>query len=71
MTQQFNYLSVGEVARRLGVRPQQITQLFYERRLREDLCPLVAGRRLIPDDYLSLIAAELRRKGVAVGSDER
>ena len=34
-------LSVGDVARRLNVRPSQVTQLFYERRLRDDLCPIV------------------------------
>ncbi len=59
-------LGVGDVARRLGVRPAQVTQLFYERRLREDLCPIISGRRIIPEDYLPVIAMELRRKGVAV-----
>ncbi len=59
-------LSVGDVARQLGVRPSRITQLFYERRLRDDLCPVVAGRRLIPPDYVQFIAMELRRKGIAV-----
>ena len=60
------YVSVGDVARRLGVRPAQITDLFYKRLLRDDLCPIVAGRRLIPPDYVEIIAAELRRKGIAV-----
>ena len=59
-------LSVGDVARRLGVRPSRITQLFYERRLRDDLCPVVAGRRLIPPEIVEVIAMELRRKGVKV-----
>ncbi len=62
-------LSVGQVARRLGVRPSQITQLFYEQRLRDDLCPIVAGRRLIPPDYVSVIAMELRRKGIQIPRD--
>lgn len=61
-----NLLSVGDVARRLGVKPARITALFYERRLRDDLCPIVAGRRLIPPDYVDVIVMALRRKGVAV-----
>lgn len=60
-------LSVGDVAHRLGVRPAQVTALFYERRLRDDLCPIVSGRRLIPPSYVGLIAAALRHKGIAVG----
>ena len=59
-------LGVGDVARRLNVRPSQVTQLFYERRLRDDLCPIVGGRRLIPHDYVAIIAMELKRKGVSV-----
>ena len=59
-------LSVGDAARQLGVKPRQITQVFYERRLRDDLCPIVGGRRLIPPSYVAVIAMELRRKGIAV-----
>lgn len=62
-------VSVGDVARTLRVRPSQITQLFYERRLSDDHCPIVAGRRLIPPDYISIIAMELRRKGISVVDD--
>jgi hypothetical protein len=63
-----SYISVGDAARRFGprIKPAQISQLFYERLLRDDLCPVVAGRRLIPLDYLPIIAAALRRKGVEV-----
>ena len=59
-------LSVGDVAKELDVRPAQVTQLFYERRLRDDLCPIVAGRRLIPPNYLGMIAMALRQKGIEV-----
>ena len=59
-------LSVGDVARRLGVRPSQVTQLFYERRIRDDRCPIVGGRRIIPDDFVAVIAMELRRKEIQV-----
>ena len=50
------YLSVGDMARQLGVRPS------------DDLCPVVAGRRLIKPEHVELIAMELRRKGVTVRS---
>ena len=57
--------SVGENARRYcNVRPAQITALFYERRLADDKCPLIGGRRAIPEDYIPVIEMELRRKGV-------
>lgn len=68
LTCTFPYLSVGGAARRLGVKPYQISKLFDQRLLREDLCPLVAGRRLIPDRYLPTVAAELRGKGITVSN---
>lgn len=61
--------SVGEVADQLTeqfgvrVRPRQITLLFSERVLRDDICPVKAGRRMVPESYLPMIAAELRRRG--------
>ncbi len=57
------YLSVSEAARRLKARPRDISDLFYRRKLRDDLCPILAGRRLIPKDYLDMIALELARTG--------
>ena len=62
------YLSVSQAARRLSARPRDISDLFYRRQLRDDLCPIVGGRRLIPEDYLDMIAAELARTGHAVAS---
>ena len=56
-------LTVGGVADRLGVAPRVISNLFYGRRLRCDLCPIVGGRRLIPENYVEFVAAELRRSG--------
>ncbi len=56
-------LTVSEVARRLGANPRDISNLFYVRKLRDDLCPIVDGRRLIPDHYLDMIAMALRRAG--------
>lgn len=56
-------LSVSAVAMRLGVRPKDISDAFYQRRLDCDRCPVFAGRRMIPADYLDGIAIELRRMG--------
>ena len=57
------YVSVSEAARRLGGRPKDISDLFYQRRLNDQHCPIVAGRRLIPEDYLADIEILLRRLG--------
>lgn len=59
------YLSVGETAKVIGdgARPCDITNLFYKGLLRNDLCPIVGGRRLIPRDYVGQIEAVLRRAG--------
>ena len=63
------YLAVGgaadELTEQLGqtVRPRWITDLFYQRELRDDFCPIVGGRRLIPRIYLPMIEAALRRHG--------
>jgi hypothetical protein len=62
-------LSVGQVAYKLQVRPDQISNLFYKRFLRDDLCPIVAGRRLIPPNYVPVIAAALRQRGIDVHPD--
>ena len=62
-------ISVGEAADdltdRLGetVRPRWISDLFYGRELRDDLCPIIAGRRLIPRSYLPTIMMAMRRRG--------
>ena len=59
--------SVSEAARLLGARPKDISDLFYRRELRDDLCPIVAGRRVIPEGYLDTIRAALKRRGLAQG----
>ena len=56
------FVSVSEVARRIGVPPRAISDLFYSRELRDDLCPIVGGRRLIPEQYVDEIAAALARR---------
>ena len=62
-------LSVSDVARELtdqfgqDIRPRDISRLLYDRELRDDLCPIVSGRRVIPRDYLPMIVMVLRRRG--------
>ena len=72
-----HFVTVSEAAREIGadfgedVPPRSISDLFYQRRLRDDLCPIVGGRRLIPRDYLPEIAETLRRSAKDDGPRER
>jgi hypothetical protein len=59
---------VSEVARQIGARPRDISDLFYQRKLDDQRCPVVGGRRLIPEDYLETIQRTLRNLG-RVGTD--
>jgi hypothetical protein len=55
--------TVSEAARGWGVPPRLISDLFYQRHLDDARCPVVGGRRLIPQDYLPSIEAALRHAG--------
>lgn len=65
-TSQEKFYGVSEAARLMNSKPRDLTNLFYNRQLRDDLCPLVSGRRVIPESYLKNIAMELRRGGKMV-----
>ena len=56
--------TVSEVARRLGVRPRDISDLFYARKLSDEVCTVRKGRRRIPSDYLPTIIAALKENGL-------
>jgi len=56
------YLSVSDVARRLGVKPRAVSDLFYQRVVDEDGCPVVGNRRLIPESAVAKIANALNRR---------
>jgi hypothetical protein len=56
--------SVSEVARDRGIMPRDISDLFYARRLDDNRCPVVGGRRIIPEDYLPVLDAVLREAGL-------
>lgn len=66
-----DHMCVSDVARALGAHPKDISDLFYRRELRDDLCPIVAGRRLIPREYLEEIRLALRRHGRPVATTQR
>jgi hypothetical protein len=47
------YLIVSEVVRSRGLRPSQISDLFYSRRLDNKRCPIVGGGRPLPPRKLA------------------
>jgi len=57
------FFSISSLARRFGVAPRTISDLFYRRRLSDEACPVVDGRRIIPAEYAPAIEAALRDTG--------
>jgi hypothetical protein len=58
-----SFFSVSALARRFGVAPRKISDLFYSRRLSDEICPVVDGRRIIPAAYVSSVESALRETG--------
>jgi hypothetical protein len=57
------WVCVSEAARRLGVPPRTISDLFYQRKLDGSKCPVMGGRlRVIPEEYLEVIRRVLARE---------
>jgi hypothetical protein len=56
--------AVSDVARRLGVPPRVISDLFYQRALDDGVCPVVCGRRVIPEEYVPEIEKVLRGRNL-------
>lgn len=63
-------LSVADAARRIGVRPREISDGFYQGILPDGLSQVVAGRRVIAETNLARIAKLLGRSVRAVNSTE-
>ena len=61
--------TVSEIARQHGVRPRAISDLFYNRELSDEKCPIIGGRRLIPPEYVSVIVTALRKHGLIPDPD--
>ena len=57
------YHTVSEVARLIGAVPRDISDLFYKRVLDDERCPVVGGRRIIPENYIDTIRTALKRAG--------
>lgn len=54
-------LTVRDVARRLGLPPKSVSDFLYKTHFDDDRCPVVGGRRLIPESLLPDLEGELRR----------
>jgi hypothetical protein len=52
-----------------GVAPRALSDLFYQRVLSDEACPVVEGRRIIPLSYLPHIEAALRVRGLIRKND--
>jgi hypothetical protein len=50
-----NLFTIAETARRLGIPPRKISDMFYNGKLDETKCVLIGGRRFIPSDYVSTV----------------
>ena len=59
-----HFFTVSSVARRFGIQPRKISDLFYARRLSDADCPVVDGRRVIPESYLPQLELTLRECGL-------
>ena len=57
------YLSVTDVANRIGCRPRDISDAFYQCVLDESRVLRVANRRAIPADYVPEIRRALTERG--------
>ena len=55
--------SISELARKLGIAPRKISDLFYFRKLDEAQCPMVGMRRIIPESYVATVKRVLRETG--------
>ena len=67
------HTTVGSLARELGERagkdvpPRIISDLFYKRILSDKRCPILAGRRIIPRDYVPEVERALLVRGLIPG----
>ena len=58
-----DFLTVGQVADKIGVRPRDVSDAFYSRVLDAARCPVVNGRRFIPTDYVPEVRRVLAERG--------
>lgn len=58
-----DFVGVADAARRIGARRVDVSKVIYDGAIREDLAPLVGGRRLVRVDALEQVRAALVRRG--------
>jgi len=61
------FLSISEVADRMGCRPRDVSDLLYQRKIDPRTCLIKGGRRLLPESILPEIETLLRRAGRVAG----
>ncbi len=54
---------ICELARRYGVPPKFLSDLFWRGLLDGAACPIVRGRRQVPDHYLATVERVLKEAG--------
>jgi hypothetical protein len=57
------FFSLSDVARRFGIAPRVLSDLFYQRKLDDARRVVIGSQRLIPANYLPEIEAVLREAG--------
>ena len=68
---QSEFTTISAIARRLGIAPRAISDRFYSRKFDESICPLIRGRRSIPENYVPTIERMLFEDGVLAGAAQR
>jgi hypothetical protein len=58
------FYSISELSRMWGIQPRKISDAFYARKLSDERCEFVGGRRFIPADYIAEVLRILREAGV-------
>ena len=57
------FYSITELADKFGCSPNCISQLFWKRVVDPERCTIKAGRKLIPENYVSQVERALRGTG--------
>ena len=68
------FFAVSDLARQFNCPPRDISDLLYGRFIPDDECPVIGGRRLIPEKFVAVIAAKLadrRRRRILAFKDLR
>ena len=59
-----DFITISELSRRYHVAPRKISDLFYSRTLADDVCPIISGRRVVPQSYIPEVERVLRERGL-------